>query len=152
MPRAVCSYANNAHKLTFKPARGNDEFPQQSTSDAQYGHRDLDHLCPRHIADLIGRGGEAVVNQPPGRRYTVLTIGGALFGVLLNLGTISLLGTMIREGVDAGRQKNRRPRFRNPVATYDLGHAARVLFDPDVVADHCDPGDHSGVAARYHLF
>ena len=54
---------------------------------------------------LIRRCGEAVVNQPPGRRYTVLTIGGALFGVLLNLGTISLLGTMIREGVDAGRQK-----------------------------------------------
>lgn len=114
-------------------------------------------FAPGTLPTLLGeaarrRGGEAVVNQPPGRRYTVLTIGGALFGVLLNLGTISLLGTMIREGVDAGRQKNRRPRFRNPVATYDLGHAARVLFDPDVVADHCDPGDHSGVAARYHLF
>jgi len=54
---------------------------------------------------LIRRCGEAVVNQPPGRRYTVLTIGGALFGVLLNLGTISLLGTMIREGVDAQRHR-----------------------------------------------
>lgn len=50
---------------------------------------------------MIRKCGVALVEQPPGRRYTVLTVGGALFGVLLNLGTLSLLGSIIKGGVDA---------------------------------------------------
>jgi hypothetical protein len=54
---------------------------------------------------LVQRSGSALVNQPPGRRYAVLTYGAAVFGVLLNLGTLTLLGTMVKSGVDAARHK-----------------------------------------------
>jgi len=60
---------------------------------------------------LIRECGAVIVNQPPGRRYTMLTLGGHLFGVLLNLGTLSLLGTMIRRTIDTS-QKNVEPRIR----------------------------------------
>ncbi|WP_380794088.1 hypothetical protein [Seohaeicola saemankumensis] len=52
---------------------------------------------------LIRRSGTVLLSQPPGRRYSVLTFGGMLMGVLLNLGTLSLLGTMIAQGVAQGR-------------------------------------------------
>jgi len=52
---------------------------------------------------LIRRCGKLIISQPPGRRYTVLTMGGHLFGVLLNMGSINLLGTMIRRSIDTGQ-------------------------------------------------
>lgn len=55
---------------------------------------------------LIRRSGAVLVSQPPGRRYSVLTFGGMLMGVLLNLGTLSLLGTMIAQGVAQGREQS----------------------------------------------
>ncbi|SMO85544.1 hypothetical protein SAMN06265173_11812 [Thalassovita litoralis] len=54
---------------------------------------------------LVQRSGNALVNQPPGRRYTVLSYGAAVFGVLLNMGTLTLLGTMVKSGVDAARHQ-----------------------------------------------
>ncbi|MBL4873519.1 MAG: hypothetical protein JKY41_09040, partial [Rhodobacteraceae bacterium] len=48
---------------------------------------------------LVRRSGEALVNQPPGRRYLALTFGGTIFGLLMSLGSLTLLGTMIRQGV-----------------------------------------------------
>lgn len=51
---------------------------------------------------LILRSGEILMNQPPGRRYLVLTFGAAIFGILLNFSTIGLLGTMIAKGVTPG--------------------------------------------------
>lgn len=52
---------------------------------------------------MIRRSGAVLLAQPPGRRYSVLTLGGMQMGVLLNLGTLSLLGTMIAQGVAQGR-------------------------------------------------
>ncbi len=52
---------------------------------------------------MVRRCGEAIVHQPPGRRYVMLTVGASLFSVFLSLGTISLLGTMVKNGIDAGR-------------------------------------------------
>ena len=54
---------------------------------------------------LVQRSGSALVNQPPGRRYAVLSYGAAVFGVLLNMGTLTLLGTMVKSGVDAARHR-----------------------------------------------
>lgn len=42
----------------------------------------------------IQRCGRFLSQQPPGRRYGVLTLGGQLYGLLLNYGAISLLGSM----------------------------------------------------------
>lgn len=49
---------------------------------------------------LVQRSGEVLVNQPPGRRYLALTFGGTIFGLLMSLGSLTLLGTMIRQGVE----------------------------------------------------
>tara|TARA_R110002072_G_scaffold11431_35_gene51746 strand:- start:845 stop:2335 length:1491 start_codon:yes stop_codon:yes gene_type:complete len=43
--------------------------------------------------------GRYLTNQPPGRRYIALHLGGHFFGVLLNFGAISLLAPMIQRGV-----------------------------------------------------
>jgi hypothetical protein len=61
----------------------------------------LQHAAGR--SELILRSGEILVNQRPGRRYLVITFGAALFGILLNLGTVGLLGTMISKGTSSGK-------------------------------------------------
>ncbi|CAA7623328.1 conserved membrane hypothetical protein [Candidatus Terasakiella magnetica] len=46
---------------------------------------------------LVRRCSHFFVNQRPGRRYALLTLGSYLFGIILNLGVLSLLGIMIRQ-------------------------------------------------------
>ncbi|MFS4437465.1 hypothetical protein ACMA5I_04535 [Paracoccaceae bacterium GXU_MW_L88] len=52
---------------------------------------------------FILRCSAMLLNQPPGRRYSVLTGGGALLGVLLSLGAVGLLGSLIARGVENAR-------------------------------------------------
>lgn len=47
-------------------------------------------------SSLIHRCGVFFVNQRPGRRYLLLTVGSYLIGMILNMGVITLLGTMVR--------------------------------------------------------
>lgn len=47
----------------------------------------------------ILRCGAALVSQPPGRRYAALSIGGHVLSILLNIGALTLLGTMIERAV-----------------------------------------------------
>lgn len=47
---------------------------------------------------LVQECGVLMVRQPPGRRYLVLTLGSHLFSLVLNFGTLSLLGTMVVKG------------------------------------------------------
>ena len=51
---------------------------------------------PAERSALVRRCGSLLVNQMPGRRYAALSGGVVLFGTVLNLGAINLLGTMIR--------------------------------------------------------
>lgn len=51
---------------------------------------------------MVLQSGRMIVSQPPGRRYTMITIGGHLFALLLNLGAITLLGTMNRRSITQG--------------------------------------------------
>ncbi len=53
---------------------------------------------------LVRTSGRIIVNQTPGRRYLTLTFGGHLMGVLMNLGTVTLLSTMIYGSVTQGTQ------------------------------------------------
>ena len=51
----------------------------------------------RNVAETspaIGRAGQFLAGQPPGRRYAALTLGGQLFALLLNYGAITLLGSL----------------------------------------------------------
>jgi hypothetical protein len=43
---------------------------------------------------LVHRCGYLIINQPPAKRYLTLSTGSALFGIILNIGSINLLGVM----------------------------------------------------------
>ncbi len=47
----------------------------------------------------ILRCGTALVGQPPGRRYAAMTAGGHVLAILLNIGALTLLGTMVERAV-----------------------------------------------------
>lgn len=49
---------------------------------------------PARVSPAIMRCGTFLAQQPPGRRYAALTIGGQLFSIFLNYGSIVLLGNM----------------------------------------------------------
>lgn len=49
---------------------------------------------------MVLDSGKTIVSQPPGRRYAMITIGGHLFSILLNLGAVTLLGTMNRRSIE----------------------------------------------------
>lgn len=53
----------------------------------------------------VARAGHVLVSQPPSRRYAALTLGGQIFGVLLNIGGLALLLDMTRRAntLEAGR-------------------------------------------------
>ncbi|WP_166261989.1 hypothetical protein [Marinobacter salicampi] len=48
---------------------------------------------------LVQRCGKVLVNQPPGRRYLLMSFGSHLFGVMLNIGALNVLGTMVRRAI-----------------------------------------------------
>ncbi|GGG62307.1 hypothetical protein GCM10011415_05710 [Salipiger pallidus] len=45
-------------------------------------------------SETIRRSGDFLAQQPPGRRYLALTVGGSAFALLLNYGAIALLGSL----------------------------------------------------------
>ncbi len=49
----------------------------------------------------IVRCGLYLANQPPGRRYLALTLGGHLFALVLNYGSISLFGSLVERSLKA---------------------------------------------------
>ncbi|WP_458792728.1 hypothetical protein [Yoonia sp. MH D7] len=75
--------------------------------------------------------GRFLVNQPPGRRYLALTLGGNLFGLLLTYGSISLLGTLAKENAD--REPNleiRGHRTRRVLIAIQRGFISTLPWSP----------------------
>lgn len=52
---------------------------------------------------LVRRCGTIMVNQPPGRRYLLMTVGAHLFSVMLNVGALNVLGTMVKRAIRPGQ-------------------------------------------------
>ncbi|RDB43046.1 hypothetical protein DU490_10265 [Halomonas sp. DQ26W] len=52
---------------------------------------------PAYRSRLVRRCGEAMLLQPPGRRYPILSAGSALFGIILNIGVLNLFAGMIEK-------------------------------------------------------
>ncbi|WP_162906632.1 hypothetical protein [Algihabitans albus] len=48
-------------------------------------------------SDTVLTAGRLLARQPPGRRYAAMTLGGTLFGTILNFGAVALLGGMVRD-------------------------------------------------------
>lgn len=59
---------------------------------------------------MVLRSGQVIVHQPPGRRYAVMTLGAHLFAALLNIGSVTLLGTMTRRSIAGSADTS--PRIR----------------------------------------
>ena len=75
--------------------------------------------------------GRFLSRQPPGRRYAALTVGGQLFGLLLNYGSISLLGSMTM--VNASLERNeeiRNHRIRRMLLAIQRGFISILPWSP----------------------
>lgn len=73
---------------------------------------------PAYRSRLVRQCSQAMLHQPPARRYPILSLGSGLFGVILNIGVLNLFAGMIeksntlaaadgREWVQKARQRRR---------------------------------------------
>ena len=87
---------------------------------------------------LVHRCSTFFVNQRPTRRYALLTLGGYLFGIILNVGVLSLLGIMIirRNSLQAagGSQAVRDIRERRMILALLRGFSITTLASPLAIA------------------
>lgn len=88
-------------------------------------------------SSMVLNSGRTIVNQPPGRRYAMISLGAHLFALLLSVGTINLLGTMNQRSIDA-QQDNDPPHFREirlrrMTMALVRGFAAVTLWAPTTV-------------------
>jgi hypothetical protein len=75
--------------------------------------------------------GRFLAEQPPGRRYLALTVGGHLFALMLNYGAISLLGTLAV--ASARREPNieiRNHRIRRMLLAIQRGSVSTLSWSP----------------------
>lgn len=87
--------------------------------------------APAGISPAIIRCGEYLASQPPGKRYLALTSGGHLFALVLNYGSIQLLGGLT-ESI-AGREPNeelREIRNKRMLLAVQRGFCASLLWSP----------------------
>ncbi len=90
--------------------------------------------CLRNAAGssaTIERSGRFLAEQPPGRRYFTLTLGGQLFGLVLLYGAISLLGSLAESS--ARRESNdevRAIRTRRMLLAVQRGFVATLCWSP----------------------
>ena len=52
---------------------------------------------PAYRSRLVRRCGQSMLLQPPSRRYPILSLGSALFGIILNIGVLNLFAGMIEK-------------------------------------------------------
>ncbi|MEF2070827.1 hypothetical protein [Consotaella aegiceratis] len=86
---------------------------------------------PSMFSPAIERCGLYLASRPPGRRYLALTIGGHLFALLLNYGSITLLGGLV-ESIGQ-REKNeavRAIRNRRMLLAIQRGFASSLCWSP----------------------
>ncbi|MGB1214480.1 MAG: hypothetical protein ACPG4X_14045 [Pikeienuella sp.] len=86
---------------------------------------------------MVETCGRIIVNQTPGRRYLTLVLGGHLMGVLMNLGSLSLLSTMVYGSVTRGpqtvEQRVRDIRLKRMTLAILRGFSAVTLWAPTSV-------------------
>lgn len=86
---------------------------------------------PASASPAIERCGQYLASQPPGKRYLALTIGGHLFALILNYGSITLLGGLT-EAI-AGKEPNpeiREIRNRRMLLAVQRGLCASLCWSP----------------------
>lgn len=82
---------------------------------------------------LVGRAGHDLVEQPPGRRYAALSLGGFLVGVILSYGVVTLLGAMIMRGVAQTEPSLRPIREQRMLSALLRGFSVLTMWAPTSV-------------------
>lgn len=89
---------------------------------------------PAYRSRLVRRCGEAMLLQPPGRRYPILSAGSALFGIILNIGVLNLFAGMIEKSntlaAAQGRTWVRQARQRRMMLALLRGFSLAPLISP----------------------
>jgi hypothetical protein len=79
----------------------------------------------------IQRAGRFLAGQPPGRRYLALTLGGQAFTLLLNYGSLQLLGAMaVRAAREEPDPEIRRIRMRRMLLAVERGLVSTLPWSP----------------------
>lgn len=83
---------------------------------------------------LIRICGETLVAQPPARRYTLMTIGGHILGIMLNFGALNVLGVTIINQLRAERDNTGKHlydiKLRRMFSAVQRGIAAITIWSP----------------------
>ncbi len=81
--------------------------------------------------------GRYLTSRPPGRRYVGIHIGGQLLGMVLNFGSLTLLGPLIQRGarsVEAGNEALVKWRERRQLSALIRGFSWTVAISPATVS------------------
>ncbi|MBX2855833.1 MAG: hypothetical protein KTR21_12660 [Rhodobacteraceae bacterium] len=79
----------------------------------------------------IAASGRFLADQPPGRRYVALTVGGQLFGLLLSYSAVSLLGSLAEMGAREETNPERRARrVRRMLLAVQRGFVSTLPWSP----------------------
>ena len=88
----------------------------------------------RHAAATsrsIAASGRFLAEQPPGRRYATLTVGGQLFGLILSYAAVSLLGGLAEAGAREEPDPDRRARrVRRMLLAVQRGFVSTLPWSP----------------------
>lgn len=82
---------------------------------------------------LVRACGKALLRQPPNWRYPTLSMGGAVFGLIINIGVLGLLGTMVERANTlsaAGSVQIQQVRQRRLITALLRGFALVPLVSP----------------------
>lgn len=83
---------------------------------------------------MVRNCGMFLAAQQPGRRYLALTMGGQVFGMILNFGVIPLLGAMINASVGTGDDWRTHLRRRRMLTAVLRGFSGVLAWSPMTVS------------------
>lgn len=82
-------------------------------------------------SEAIGKSGRFLAQQPPGRRYIALTVGGQMFALLLNYGAIVLLGSLATaSAAEEPDEEIRRHRTRRMLLAIQRAFTSTLPWSP----------------------
>ena len=89
---------------------------------------------PAYRSRLVRHCGQSMLLQPPSRRYPILSLGSALFGIILNIGVLNLFAAMIEKSntlsAAQGRAWVREARQRRMMLALLRGFSLAPLISP----------------------
>lgn len=83
---------------------------------------------------MVRRCGMFLAAQPPGRRYAALTGGAHVFSIILNFGSVGLLGTLVGRALDGDKSARGRLRERRMMTAIHRGFATILAWSPLTVS------------------